>query len=61
MLYVYSEKGTMSLVKPNPEKYELVSSFEVTMGTETHFAHPVIHQGVMYIRHGNTLMAYKVK
>jgi hypothetical protein len=51
----------MSLVKPNPEKYELVSSFEITMGTETHFSHPVIHQGVMYIRHGNTLMAYKVK
>ena len=61
MLYVYSDKGTMSLIKPNPERYELVSSFEVTMGTNQHWAHTVIHQGVMYLRHGDTLMAYKVK
>ena len=61
MLYCYSEKGTMNLVKPNPEKYELVSSFNVTLGTNQHWAHPVIHKGVMYLRHGDTLMAYKVK
>jgi len=61
MLYVYNDRGTMSLVRPNPERYELVSSFEVTMGTNQHWAHPVIHNGVLYIRHGDTLMAYKVK
>jgi len=61
MLYCYSERGTMSLVKPNPESFELVSSFEVTMGTDQHWAHPVIYEGVLYIRHGDTLMAYKVK
>ena len=60
MLYCYSEKGTMNLVKPNPEKYELVSSFNVTLGTGPHWAHPVIHNGVLYLRHGDTLMAYKV-
>ena len=61
MLYCYSEKGTMNLVKPNPDKFELVSSFKVTLGTNQHWAHPVIHNGVMYLRHGDTLMAYKVK
>jgi len=61
MLYVYNDRGIVNLIKPNPDSYELVSSFEVTMGTETHFTHPVIHQGVLYIRHGNTLMAYKIK
>jgi outer membrane protein assembly factor BamB len=61
MLYVYSDKGTMNLIKPNPEKYELVSSFEVTLGTREHWTHPVIHRGVLYLRHGDTLMAYKVK
>ena len=61
MLYCYSEKGTMNLVKPNPDRFELVSSFEITLGTGTHWAHPVICQGVMYIRHGDTLMAYKVR
>jgi len=62
MLYCYSEKsGTMNLVKPNPEKFELVSSFKVELGTGQHWAHPVIHNGVLYLRHGDTLMAYKVK
>ena len=61
MLYVYSERGEMALVRPNPERFELVSSFDVTLGTNQHWAHPVIHNGVLYIRHGDTLMAYKVK
>jgi outer membrane protein assembly factor BamB len=61
MLYVYSEKGVMNLVKPNPDKFELVSSFPVTLGTEQHWAHPVIYEGVLFIRHGDALMAYKIK
>ena len=61
MLYCYSERGSMNLVKPNPDKFELISSFNVTLGDGPHFAHPVIHDGVLYIRHGNALMAYKVK
>ena len=62
MLYVYNElQGSMHLIKPNPEKFEMVSSFKVTLGTNRHWAHPVIHQGVLYIRHGDTLMAYKIK
>ena len=61
MLYVYSDMGEMRLIKPNPDKYELVSKFNVKLGTGRHWAHPVIHQGVMYLRHGDTLMAYKVK
>ena len=61
MLYVYSDQGDMALVKPNPDRFELVSSFEVTLGTNQHWAHPVIHGGVLYIRHGNVLMAYLIK
>jgi hypothetical protein len=60
MLYCYSEKGFMHLVKPNPETFELVSSFEITSGTGTHWAHPVIYDGVLYLRHGDALMAYKI-
>ena len=60
-LYLYSEKGEMALVKPNPEKFELVSKFDVTLGTEQQWAHPVIYQGVLYIRHGDSLMAYRIK
>ena len=61
MFYCYSEKGEVYLVKPNPEQFELISSFKITLGTENHWAHPVIHDGVMYIRHGDALMAYNVK
>ena len=61
MLYVYSDKGIIKLIRPNPEKYELVSNFEIRLGTGTHWSHPVIHNGVMYVRHGNTLMAYNLK
>jgi len=61
MLYIYSEKGEMALVKPNPEKFDVISKFDITLGTEQHWAHPVIFKGVLYIRHGNTLMAYKIK
>jgi outer membrane protein assembly factor BamB len=61
MLYLYSDRGKMHLVKPNPDQLELVSSFDVTLGTDQHWAHPVIHSGVLYIRHGNALMAYKIK
>ena len=61
MLYCYTERGTMNLVKPNPDRFEPVSSFDVTLGDGTHWAHPVIHEGVLYLRHGDVLMAYKVK
>ena len=61
MLYVYSDKGEVALVKPNPDKFELVSSFKVTLGTNQHWAHPVIHDGVLFIRHGNALMAYNIR
>lgn len=62
MLYCYDERrGAMGLVKPNPEKFEVVSEFKVTQGDGPHWAHPVIQDGVLYVRHGNALMAYKIK
>ncbi|PLX21436.1 MAG: hypothetical protein C0599_07815 [Salinivirgaceae bacterium] len=60
MLYVYSDRGKTSLVKLNP-KLETVSSFRVRKGTKEHFAHPVIKNGVLYIRHGNVLMAFNIR
>lgn len=61
MLYVYTEKGDMNLVNPRPEGMQLASTFKVTRGSKEHFAHPVIHNGVLYIRHGQALMAYSIK
>lgn len=63
MLYIYEEKkGNVGLLKVNPEKFDLVSSFKVELGENGPFwAHPVIHNGVLYIRHTNALMAYDIK
>jgi outer membrane protein assembly factor BamB len=61
MLYCYNEKGQMGLFKPNGPHMEAVSSFKITRGTKAHYAHPVICEGVMYVRHGRSLLAYDVK
>ncbi len=62
LLYVYEERtGFAGLVKPNPEKFELISSFRVRQGSGPYWAHPVIHNGIMYLRHGEALMAYNIK
>jgi outer membrane protein assembly factor BamB len=61
MLYVYTEKGVVNLVNPKPEGMQIVSSFKVTKGTKEFFTHPVIHDGVLYIRHGEALMAYSIR
>jgi outer membrane protein assembly factor BamB len=63
MLYIYEEKnGNVGLLKANPDKFDLVSSFKVTLGNAGPFwAHPVIHNGILYLRHTNALMAYNIK
>lgn len=61
LIYYYAEQGGfMNLIKPEP-KLELISSFRIEKGTNEHFAHPAIKNGVLYIRHGNTLLAYNIK
>ncbi|BAX82123.1 PQQ-binding-like beta-propeller repeat protein [Labilibaculum antarcticum] len=61
MLYCYNERGQVGLVNVTPETMELVSKFKVTKGTKEHFAQPVINKGVLYIRHGDALLAYDIK
>ena len=61
MLYYYNQRGEMNLVKPGPSKMELISKFKITAGTKEHFSHPVINDGVLYIRRGKALMAYDIR
>ena len=61
MLYAYNEKGSLGLIKPNPEKFDLVSEFKITKGAGTHWAHPYIADGKLLIRHGDVLMVYDIK
>lgn len=62
LFYAYEEKtGTVGLIKPNPEKWEVISTFKVTDGTGPHWAHPFIHDGKLYLRHGDVLLVYNIK
>jgi outer membrane protein assembly factor BamB len=62
MLYCYEEKqGNIALVQPTPEDFKVISTFKITHGSGPHWTQPVIHNGVMYIRHGDALMAYQIQ
>ncbi len=60
MLYIYGQDGTVRLVKPSPAAFEQVGQFAVSEGSNEHWAHPTIANGRLYIRHGDSLMAYDV-
>ncbi len=60
-LFCYSEQGELAMMKPLPEEFEVRGRARVTLGSGTHWAHPVIHEGKLYIRHGNVLIVYKIK
>ena len=61
MLYYYTQKGDMIILAYNQGKFEKISSFRIKKGTDQHFSHPVIHDGILYQRHGRTLMAFDVR
>jgi outer membrane protein assembly factor BamB len=60
-MYCYSEKGDMALVSADPSSFNVLSSFKIPLGTDQHWAHPVINTGRLYIRHGDALMVYNIK
>ncbi|MEI7500086.1 MAG: PQQ-binding-like beta-propeller repeat protein [Bacteroidota bacterium] len=62
MLYIYDEKnGNVGLLKPDPAKFDLVSSFKTSGGKGPSWAHPEIRDGILYIRRGDVLMAYDIR
>lgn len=62
MLYYCEEKsGNVALVKPNPEYFELISSFKLKSGTGPVWAHPAIYDGKLLARRGESLMVYDLK
>ncbi|HLN54826.1 MAG TPA: PQQ-binding-like beta-propeller repeat protein [Bacteroidales bacterium] len=62
MLYLFEEKaGNVALVRPDPSKLDIVSEFRISKGSGPFWAHPVIKNGRLYIRHGEALMVYNIK
>jgi outer membrane protein assembly factor BamB len=61
MLYCYEEsRGNVGLIKATPDGFNVVGSFKVPLGKGQHWAHPVISDGRLYIRHGAALMVYDI-
>jgi len=63
LIYYYSEKGDMLLIRPNPEKYDVISRFKVPgFGDDSPptWAHPVICGKRLYIRNDTVLYCYDI-
>jgi outer membrane protein assembly factor BamB len=58
---VYGNNGTVNLVNYEQQQLEAAGQLKVKEGSGHHFSHPVVANGMMYIRHGDALMAYRIK
>ncbi len=57
---IYSDRGELALVSPDATKFDIISKTKVPYGSAQHWAHPVVHNGILYVRHGKSLIAYKI-
>jgi len=60
LFYVYSESGKIFLVEPKADGFNILSSFSVPFGSNPHWAHLVIKNKKLYVRHGTSLMVYDI-
>ncbi|HOO98236.1 MAG TPA: PQQ-binding-like beta-propeller repeat protein [Bacteroidales bacterium] len=60
LLYIYAESGRVALVSPDAGKFNIISTFKVPLGEGPHWAHLVIHNKRLYVRHGSSLMVYDI-
>jgi len=61
LYYCYADNGEMGIMEIKETGFTLKSKFRIQLGSDQHWAHPVIDKGILYVRHGKTLMAYSIK
>jgi outer membrane protein assembly factor BamB len=61
LLYVFEERGTVGLVKPDKDGFDVVSSFRAPYGKGPHWAHLSAYDGKLLVRHGDVLMVYDIR
>ena len=60
-LYCMDEKsGNMGLVSPDPEGFKVISSFRVEGDSGPYWAHPIIYDRKLFVRHGDVLIIYDI-
>lgn len=55
------EDGKVALIKADPESFQLLGQFTPAVVEGKAWAHPVIHEGKLYLRAEDTLMCYDVQ
>ena len=61
LLYLVSEGGDVMLIRPNPERFDVISQFALPEEGEGLFwAHPVVCGKRLYIRHGTFLYCFDI-
>lgn len=60
-LYCYEEKsGHMAIVEATPNEFLIKGSFRIEEGSGPYWSHPVIHKQMLFLRHGDVLLAYNI-
>ena len=55
------DRGRVALIEATPDDFHLKGTFEPVRGEGPAWAHPVIHQGKLYLRHGDVLACYDLR
>lgn len=62
MFYLLNHEGKAALVRATPERFDLISSFDLpSLGRGPSWAHPVVCNGRLFLRHDDYLFCYSVK
>ena len=52
----------MKLIKATPDRFEITGQFKVPEGGKSmYWAHPVVYEGRLYVRHADKLYTYDIK
>jgi outer membrane protein assembly factor BamB len=61
LLIGYSQRGELFIAPATPAELKITGMTKITLGSDQHWAHPVLIEGILYVRHGNSVMAFGVK
>ncbi|MFA9388414.1 MAG: PQQ-binding-like beta-propeller repeat protein [Prolixibacteraceae bacterium] len=61
LLFIYTDRGELKLAQASPTEININGTTKIEKGSAQHWAHPAIVNGILYLRHGQALMAYKIK
>lgn len=60
-LWFRYDRGLIALIEATPDAFRLKGTFQPVTGTGPAWAHPVILDGRLYLRHGDLLACYDVR